>query len=117
MLGYRADLEKCYPALDLLAVPSTNEGMSNVAHEAMACGVAVLANTGAGNEAIIEDGTNGWIANLRDSAILGTLLVEKLSDPASLRAMGKNARRTVESRFSLVRMVDAYEQLYGRFAK
>ena len=116
VLGFRDDLEKCYPALDLVAVPSTNEGMSNVALEAMACGIAVLANTGAGNDAIIDDGKNGWIADLRDPATLGAMLVEKLSDPTSLRMMGEKARHAVESRFSLVHMVDAYEQLYRRLA-
>jgi glycosyltransferase involved in cell wall biosynthesis len=114
--GYRPDLEQCYPALDLLVLPSTNEGASNVALEAMACGVPVLANTGVGNEPMIRVGEDGWIEDLRDPAVLACLLKEKLSDRASLRVMGEKARRAVESRFSLGQMVDAYEQLYRRLA-
>jgi glycosyltransferase involved in cell wall biosynthesis len=114
--GFRSDLAQCYPALDLLVLPSTNEGMSNVALEAMACGVPVLANSGAGNEAIITNGMDGWVADLRQPERLAALLGARLSDPVTLLTAGEKARQTVESRFSLVQMVDAYERLYRRVA-
>jgi glycosyltransferase involved in cell wall biosynthesis len=115
--GFRSDPEACYPALDLLVLPSTNEGMSNAAIEAMACGVPVLANSGAGNEAIITHHHDGWVADLRSPDKLAAELGDRLANPANLRLAGENARQTVESRFSLRQMVDAYHRLYRRLAE
>ncbi len=115
--GFRSDLEACYPALDLLVLPSTNEGMSNAAIEAMACGVPVLANAGTGNEAILTSGHDGWISDLRQAEALAAELTKCLADPAKMRFAGEKARQTVESRFSLVQMVDAYHRLYRRLAE
>ena len=117
LCGFRSDLEACYPALDLLVLPSTNEGMSNAAIEAMACGVPVLANSGAGNEAIITHGHDGWISDLRQGETLARELAHCLANPAKLRMAGENARQTVESRFSLVQMVEAYHRLYRHLAE
>jgi glycosyltransferase involved in cell wall biosynthesis len=115
--GFRSDLEACYPALDLLVLPSTNEGMSNAALEAMACGVPVLANSGAGNEAIVQHGKDGWVTDLRRPEALATAMAARLADRDELRVAGENARQTVESRLSLVQMVDAYDRLYRRVAE
>lgn len=117
LLGYRADLENIYPALDLLVIPSTNEGMSNVALEAMSCGVPVLANQGVGNDAMITDGTDGWLAELSQEEPLARRLGTLLRAREDIGLAGKNARRTVESRFLLGQMLAAYESLYRRLAK
>lgn len=115
-LGLRDDLPRCYPAFDLLVIPSTNEGMSNAALEAMACGVPVLANTGTGSEAIISSGADGWLADLRTPAHLSQEILSLLQNATRLPETGRNARLTIESRFSLERMAATYEALYRRLA-
>jgi len=112
LLGFQPDPAPCYRALDLLAIPSTNEGMSNAALEAMASGVAVLANTGCGHEQMITQGRDGLIADLSSDRALAQQLGEMLATPERLVDMGQQARITVTSRFSLQAMLDAYQQLY-----
>ena len=112
LLGFQADPAPCYRALDLLALPSTNEGMSNAALEAMASGVPVLGNTGCGHEQILTSGQEGLIADLSSDTVLAQHLGEILAAPERLVDMGRAARITVTSRFSLSAMLDAYEQLY-----
>jgi glycosyltransferase involved in cell wall biosynthesis len=114
--GFRLDPAPCYRALDLLAIPSINEGMSNAALEAMACGVPALANAGCGHEQVITSGRDGVIADLGQPVSLAKELISLLARPALLMELGRRARQTVETRFSLEAMADAYEGLYRRAA-
>ncbi len=115
--GFRSDPETCYRAMDLLALPSTNEGMSNAALEAMACGVPAIGNVGCGHEEVITSGDNGVIADLAEPASLSREIAELLAKPDRLVDMGRRARMTVEARFSISAMLDAYEQLYRANAR
>jgi len=112
LLGYQSDPVACYQALDLLAIPSVNEGLSNAALEAMACGVPALARSGCGHEQIINHGEDGWIAPLETAEDLARKLTEILSEPVRLVDFGRNARKKVISKFSLESMITAYEHLY-----
>ncbi|MEK0449975.1 MAG: hypothetical protein RL088_2243 [Verrucomicrobiota bacterium] len=114
--GFRSDPESCYRAMDLLVVPSINEGMSNAVLEAMACGIAVLANTGCGHEEIIIPGENGHIAPLANPEDIAHHIIEMLNDWERLSILGENARKTVKNRFSIETMLNAYEQTYRRIA-
>lgn len=112
LLGFQSDPRTCYQALDLLVIPSINEGLSNAALEAMACGVPALARAGCGHEQIITDGVDGWIAPLESAASLAARLSEILAEPPRLVDFGRNARKKVAAQFSLESMITAYEQLY-----
>jgi glycosyltransferase involved in cell wall biosynthesis len=116
LAGFQPDPAACYPALNLLAVPSSNEGLSNAALEAMACGVPVLANAGPGREGIVTPGHDGWLGNFTAAAPLAAVLALALSEPQALVDMGCNARLTVATHFSLGTMLDAYAQLYRHLA-
>ena len=112
LTGFQNDPRTCYRALDLLAIPSVNEGLSNVALEAMACGIPVLAQAGCGHEQVITHDADGWIAGLDSPSRLAAQLAELLAQPARLVDFGANARKKVESQFSIESMIHAYEQLY-----
>ncbi len=112
LLGFQADPLRCYQALDLLVIPSSNEGLSNVALEAMACGVPALVRTGCGQEQIITPGLDGWIEPLPSVEALAACLEEILAAPSRLVDFGQNARKKVAAQFSLESMISAYEDLY-----
>ena len=111
-LGFQSDPLACYQALDLLAIPSVNEGLSNVALEAMACGVPALANLGCGHEHLIASGLDGIIADLATPAALAAQLSALLAQPARLVDFGQKARTKMLRHFSLDSMADAYARLY-----
>lgn len=117
LLGFQPDPVLCYQALDLLAIPSINEGLSNAALEAMACGVPALARSGCGHEQIITHGEDGWIAPLETPADLARHLTEILSEPVRLVDFGRNARKKVAATFSIESMITAYEHLYRAAAQ
>ena len=116
LTGYQGDPRACYQALDLLAVPSTNEGMSNAALEAMSSGVPVLGNSGCGHEQIVTHDADGMIADLATADALAAQLSLLLSPPARLSELGLAARKKIETHFSIGHMVSAYERLYRRLA-
>jgi glycosyltransferase involved in cell wall biosynthesis len=115
--GFQHDPAPYYRALNLLAVPSTNEGLSNAVLEAMACGTPALGNLGCGHEAIITSGHDGFVADLSTPESLARELAALLHDPDRLVDTGARARTTVVQRFSLAQMLDAYDQLYQSAAR
>lgn len=110
--GFLADPLPAYRALDLLVIPSTNEGMANAALEAMACGVPILGNTGCGHEAIIDTDRDGILADLREAPALASALDRLVAAPASLAVLGEAARIKVDATFSIGSMMTAYGNLY-----
>lgn len=80
-----------------------NEPFGLVMIEAMACGTPVLALPGGAVEEVVRDGVNGWVCN--DVTELATRVRELAIDPDA-------CRRDVQERFSVSRMVRAYERVY-----
>lgn len=101
-----------YQALDLLAIPSVNEGLSNVALEAMACAVPVMGNTGCGHEHIIDSGHDGLITSLQCAQEIASELLSFFCHLPQSADWGNRARAKVQARFSLRQMLDAYEHHY-----
>jgi len=114
--GFQADPRVWYRAIDLLVIPSTNEGLSNALLEAMACGIPALCHTACGNQDVIQEAVNGFLRDLTTPQQLLNTLAAVLADPASLAALGRAARLTVESRFTFTAMVAGYERLYSQVA-
>jgi glycosyltransferase involved in cell wall biosynthesis len=108
--------EHCYRAINLLAIPSVNEGFSNVALEAMSTGVPVLANTGCGHEEIFTSGREGIITDLHSTEAIRERLLEWLHSPWEWAKMGAHGREKAVREFSLETMADVYETLYRETA-
>jgi glycosyltransferase involved in cell wall biosynthesis len=110
--GFQSNPVPYYQALDFLVVPSTNEGMSNAVLEAMACGIPALGNFDCGHESLLTPDFDGFLADLRTAESLTHALDPLLRAPQRLVDTGAHARTTVARRFSLARMLDAYDHLY-----
>jgi glycosyltransferase involved in cell wall biosynthesis len=117
LTGFQQDPRPYYHALDLLAVPSVNEGLSNAVLEAMACGVPVLGHFACGNAEVITSARDGILADLSHEAGLREALEPLVTGKQTLSALGSAARDRVTSHFSLAKMVHDYETLYRSAAK
>lgn len=116
MVGFQSNPLPYYRAMDLLAVPSIVEGMSNVVLEAMACGVPVLAHNACGNSEMLTHGVDGLVEDLATVENLQQALAATLKNRGQLPLMGEKARENVVSRFSISKMIQNYEDLYRRTA-
>lgn len=116
-VGYLSDPVSHYQSLDLLLIPSDNEGLSNCALEAMSCAVPVLSNRNCGSDELITDGQDGIVRAMDTPEALADALVEVMgSDGPGLRALGAHAREKIIGGFSLNSMEDAYRNAYQSIA-
>jgi glycosyltransferase involved in cell wall biosynthesis len=99
-------------ALDVFVLPSRSEGMSNTLLEAMAAGLPIVASRVGGNPEIIEDECSGLLFRAGDVSQLIARLKALVQNPALRQKLGRAARKRAESKFSLERMIDSYQDLY-----
>jgi glycosyltransferase involved in cell wall biosynthesis len=89
-LDWKADAAGVMRDLDVLVMPSTEEGMPRVLLEAFSAGVPVVAFPVGGIPEVIEDGVTGFLADA--SNLTETLERVLESGPQALGAIARNAR-------------------------
>lgn len=116
-LGSRNDVPAILPAMDVYLVPSKEEPFGRVVIEGMAAGLAVVGSNNGGIPEMITDGHDGFLKAPDDLdgwvAIVRTLA----KNPDLRKQIGKNARETVEKRFTLDRMIQRVAEKYSRLLK
>lgn len=116
LFNFQADPRPYYQAMDLLLVASENEGLSNAALEAMACGVPVLASEACGNAEIIVPEQDGFLGALESVDGIQARLAGLMAQPQRLREAGIAAREKVAARFQIADMAEGYTRLYRQLA-
>ena len=111
-LGERREVETLLPLLDVFALCSLTEGMSNALLEAMACGLPVIATSVGGNPEVVGAEDAGILVPPRTPTRIAGALESLLRDPGKARAMGEAARRRIEQQFSIGAMLDGFDKLY-----
>jgi sugar transferase (PEP-CTERM/EpsH1 system associated) len=114
--GERADVPDVLRGLDVFALPSYGEGVSNTILEAMASGLPVVATSVGANAELVADGGTGSIVPRADPAALSRAIERYVDDEALARSHGAASRARAEQRFSLERMVERYHRLYAALA-
>jgi glycosyltransferase involved in cell wall biosynthesis len=114
LAGFRADLDKFYPHLDLLVLPSFTEGLPNVVLEAFAAGVPVVATAVGGTPEAVQEGVNGYLVQPGDATALAKRIADMLSNPAGRREMGVRGQKDVRQSFSFAQQGREYGQLFKR---
>lgn len=92
-LGWRDDIGAVLRGLDLLVVPSRQEGLPRVLLEAFSAGVPVVAFPAGGIVEAIDDEETGFLVPESSAAALAARLKELIcGDPRRLRDVAQNAR-------------------------
>lgn len=107
------DLPAYYSLMDIFVHPSLRDGMPNAVLEAMACGVPVLATPVGGVKDVLQDSVNGFFVNVNDAEGLTQKMAELLNQPTKRETVGRSARETVMSQYTLEKELQANLQIYA----
>ena len=110
LAGFRNDLPRVYPALDLFVLPSFTEGLPVVVLEAFASSVPVVATAVGGTPEVVRDGENGLLVPSGNRKALAEAILTCLD--RDRQAMGERGRAWVLERFTFVTQAERYQNLF-----
>jgi glycosyltransferase involved in cell wall biosynthesis len=101
-------------SIDMLVLPTRYEALGLVLLEAGCFGVPAIASAVGGIPEVIQDGITGGTFEAGNERALALLIEQFSADMPKLRAMGRAARKRIESQFSAERMTREFEGLYEK---
>lgn len=110
--GFRKDLVRVLPHLDLVVHPTYAEGLGVSLLQANACGVPVIASRVGGIPEIICHGDNGLLVDAGDISQLTESLTLLLTDRTKRQKMALAGRAKIIERFSIDAMVAGNLNVY-----
>jgi glycosyltransferase involved in cell wall biosynthesis len=112
--GFRTDVEKLLPGLDLAVLSSHTEGLPVAVLEAQAAGVPVVATAVGGTPEVILEGVTGWLVRPANPTVLAESITFALDNESQRRSMGRAGRQRVRDEFTFKAQAEQYQQLFDR---
>jgi glycosyltransferase involved in cell wall biosynthesis len=110
--GFTQELDSLFAGSDVVVLPSFTEGLPNVALEASAAGVPVVATAVGGTPEVVADGKTGFLVPSGQPGELAQPLNRLLGD-ASLRSqLGAAGRQRMEQEFTFAAQANKYANLF-----
>jgi len=110
--GFRTDMHKILPALDLVVHPAFMEGLGVALLQAAACGVPIVASRVGGIPEIVRDGINGTLTPAGEPHALAQAVNDLLADTEQAKSFGEAGRQIVLADFSIAAMVEGNYRVY-----
>jgi glycosyltransferase involved in cell wall biosynthesis len=114
LAGFRNDLGRFLPNLDLGVMSSYTEGLPVILLETGASGVPTVATAVGGIPEVLDDGENGYLVPAGDAPALAQRIVTLLDNDQQRLAMGQAARARVRRDFSFTAMSRQYHELFQK---
>lgn len=115
--GFRNDLSRVLPNLDLVVHPALMEGLGVSLLQAAAAGRAMVGARAGGIPEVIRDGLNGYLVPPGEVASLSEKIIALLLDRERTALFGAKGRTLVEEEFSIPAMISSYQRLYARLLR
>ena len=111
-LGKQDHVERLFPEMDVLLMPSEMESFGLGALEAMACGVPPVATHVGGLPELVTSGVDGFLEPVGDITAQSRRVIQLLTDEKLHCQMAATARRTAVERFASSSIIPQYERYY-----
>lgn len=109
--GALSDVRSALAAAHVYVLPSYREGTPRTVLEAMSMGRPVITTDTPGCRETVQDGLNGFLVPVRDTAALATAMEQFLLDQSLIPQMGAHSRAIAEERYDVHKvnavMIDA----------
>ena len=115
--GFVADMATFYRDIDVLIMPSRNEGIPYALLEAMTYALPIIASDVGGIPEVITHESDGLLVPPDVPHALAASLERLASDPVLSLRLGSAARATAQTRFSTEHMMDQHMALYASLAR
>ncbi len=109
--GFRTDLDSLIGAADVVVLPSYTEGLPNVALEASAAGVPVVATAVGGTPEAVADGISGFLVPPGQPAPIAAKVSELLRDSVLRAKFALAGRERMRTLFTFEAQATAYLKL------
>lgn len=111
-IGFIKNVPEFLSALDILAVPSNNEGLGTVILDGILAGCAVVGSRVGGIPEIIVHNETGLLEEVGDYKKLAENLADLIQNPGKAQQLKENAQNWVKKEFSLDSMVQGNLRIY-----
>ena len=111
--GWRQDVARLLPALDVFVLSSLAEGLPLALLEAMSAGVAVVSTSVGDIPEVLRDSATGRLVPSEDEEALANALAELRQQPSTRKQIAEAGRALVYARYGRDAMVNAYLDAYG----
>lgn len=111
-LGFIQEVPRFLSALDILAMPSRNEGLGTLLLDAALAGCAICATAVGGIPEVIEHGETGLLSSVGDPLALADHLAKLILEPSLRQTLSANSRALVAREFSVDAMVEGNQAVY-----
>jgi glycosyltransferase involved in cell wall biosynthesis len=115
--GFREDLPRILPCLDLVVHPALREGLGVSLLQTASAGVPIVASRAGGIPEAVRDGVNGLLVPPGNIEALEDAISLLLADPETARRMGQRGRELIEREFSVEGMVEGNLAVYRELWK
>lgn len=112
LAGFRDDLDRWLPSLDVAVLPSLTEGLPNAVLEAFAASVPVVATAVGGTPEVIVEGRTGYLVPPAQVEPLALRLLDLLRCERVRRDMGWRGCERMRAEFTFAAQAAHYETLF-----
>jgi glycosyltransferase involved in cell wall biosynthesis len=109
--GFRTDFDSLISAADVVVLPSFTEGLPNVALEASAAGVPLVATAVGGTPEVVADNETGFLVPPGSPDAIAMKVGQLLRDPRLRTRMGSAGRERMRALFTFDAQAAAYLRL------
>ena len=116
LAGFRSNALELIKSFDVFVMSSVTEGLCTSIIDAMAAAKCVVATEAGGIPEVVAHGETGFLVPVRDPKALAQRLVQTLKDEPLRTRMGEAGLARARARFTVERMVEETNAVYGRLA-
>jgi len=117
MVGFRQDIPALLTLLDVVVIPSFEEGIPQSLTQALAMKRPVVASAVGGVPEVVKDGVTGLLVPPRNPTILSEKIAFILNNPSVGARMGQVGRQVIQERYSMEGMLTQTENMYRRLCQ